>query len=54
MLGKRTRGRKRLQMLRDITVKDFVTLKIEAGARRVCHKPAIWQKTKEKICEQNE
>jgi len=54
MLGKTTRGRKRLQMLGDITSKDYITLKryVEdrnSWQKRVCHTPAIRQKTKERL-----
>jgi len=53
MLGKTATGQKRLQMLSNITSKDYVTLKrevqkTETAGRRVCHKPAVIpQKTKE-------
>jgi len=33
MLGKATKGRKRLQMLRDVTSKNYEDLKSEAGDR---------------------
>ena len=38
MLGKAMRGHKHLQMLSDITSKDYVTLKTDAGDR------ISWQK----------
>jgi len=49
--GKVTRGRKRLQMLRDVISKSYEQLerwKTEVGGRKGRHKPAIRQKTEEK------
>jgi len=44
MLGKSTRGRKHLQMLSDITSKDYVTMKRSAEDR------SSWQRSLPQIC----
>ena len=49
LLGKAARGRKRLEMLSNVTSKIYEDLKREAGDRsgwlkRDCHKPAIQTK----------
>jgi len=55
MLGKRTRGRRRMQMLHDLTVNsDYATLKQTAAERMMWRhsrghpEPALQQKTEER------